>query len=427
MPSETPPGPLTSPSPSPIAYLTGEYPKVSHTFIQREAEALRRLGHEVVTCSVRRVDPENLTGPEERSAEASTFYLLAAAKSPLRLLGDHLATLVRAPGRYFRALGLAWRTRAPGARAALYQLFYFAEAVVLAAELRRRGVRHLHNHFADSSCTVAMLTAEIADIPMSFTMHGPTEFFAVERWRLDAKIARARFVACISHFCRSQLMIWAEPSEWGKLAIVHCGIDPDRYGRAPGHASAKRLVFVGRLAAVKGVPVLLDALARLRADDPEVTLTLVGDGPERGWIEERIAELGLGGAVGITGYLDQDAVADRLARADVFVLPSFAEGVPVVLMEAMATGLPVVTTRIAGIPELVEDGVSGLVVPPGDAVALADALAALLADPARREEMGAAGRAHVAAEHAIDREAAWLSRVLAGEANGRLRPGDDQQ
>ena len=176
MPAETPSGP----QPSRIAYLTGEYPRVSHTFIQREAEGLRGLGLDVTTCSVRRVHPENLTGPEERAAEASTFYLLAAAKNPLRLLRDHAAALIRAPGRYLRALALAWRTRPPGLKAALYQLFYFAEAGVLAAELRRRGVEHLHNHFADSSCTVAMLAAGIAGLPYSFTMHGPTEFFAVE-------------------------------------------------------------------------------------------------------------------------------------------------------------------------------------------------------------------------------------------------------
>lgn len=417
----------TQPGPGRIAYLTGEYPKVSHTFILREAEALRGLGLDVLTCSVRRTGPENLTGPEERAAAASTFYLIAAAKNPLRLIGDHAAALVRAPGRYLRTLALAWRTRPPGLRAALYQLFYFAEAAVLAAELRRRKVEHLHNHFANSSCTVAMLTAGLSGLPYSFMMHGPAVFFEAPRWRLDEKIARARFVACISHFCRSQGMIWAAPGHWDRMHIVHCGVEPGRYGRNPGRdaerAPGKRLVFVGRLAAVKGVPVLLEALARLRADDPEVTLTLVGDGPERGWIEARIAALGLAGAVTVTGYLGQGEVAAELAGSDIFVLPSFAEGVPVVLMEAMATGLPVVTTRIAGIPELVEDGVSGLVVPPGDAAGLAGALATLLADPALRDRMGAAGRAHVVAEHDIAKEAAWLGEILAGRAGARLRPG----
>ncbi len=410
-----------------IAYLTGEYPRVSHTFIQREAEALRGHGLEVTTCSVRRIDPENLTGPEERAAEASTFYLLAAARNPLRLVRDHVAALIRTPGRYFRTFGLAWRTRPPGLKAALYQLFYFAEAVVLAAELRRRGVEHLHNHFANSSCTVAMLTSGISGIPYSFTMHGPAVFFEAEKWRLDEKIARAAFVSCISHFCRSQGMIWAAPRHWERMRIVHCGVEPARYGRDPDRAADRRLVFVGRLAAVKGVPVLLEALARLRGTDGEVTLTLVGDGPERGWIEERIQALGLEGAVTITGYLSQAEVAGELAKADVFVLASFAEGVPVVLMEAMATGLPVVTTRIAGIPELVEDGVSGFVVPPGDAATLASRLATLIDDPERAAAMGAAGRAKVVAEYDSARESVWLGEILAGRAGDGLRPetGDE--
>lgn len=441
-----------SAGPNRVAYLTGEYPKVSHTFIQREAEGLRAAGIEVRTCSVRRVDPENLTGPEERAAEASTFYVLAAAKSPLKLLGDHLGWLARAPGRYLSALGLAWRTRPPGIKSLIYQAFYLGEAGVLAGELRRVKARHLHNHFADSSCTVAMLAARIAGIPYSFTMHGPTEFFEAHKWRLDVKIAEARFVACISHFCRSQLMIFAEPADWEKLVIVHCGVEPERYGGdlAPpsddpdhtlalggragveeacdsatdgGRSSSKHLVFVGRMAAVKGVPVLLDAVARLHGEDPDVTLTLVGDGPDRGLIEARIAALGLDRVVTITGYLSQAEVADQLARADVFVLPSFAEGVPVVLMEAMASRLPVVTTRIAGIPELVEDGVSGFVVPPGDATSLASRLGDLLADPDLRVQMGAAGRAKVEAEFDIRAETAWLAEILRGKARG-LRPAE---
>lgn len=421
----------TGPALDRIAYLTGEYPKVSHTFIQREAEALRARGLEVLTCSVRQVAPENLTGAEERAAQDTTFYLLAAARNPLRLLGAHLGALIAQPGRYLRTLALAWRTRAPGLRAALYQLIYFAEAGVLVQELQRRGVQHLHNHFADSSCTVAMLAGSLGNIPFSFTMHGPTEFFEVARWRLDEKIARATFVACISHFCRSQLMIYADPGDWPKLHIVHCGVQPERYGTPPERAPGKRLVFVGRMAAVKGVPVLLDAVARLHAQDPEVSLTLVGDGPDRSLIESRIAELGLGGAVTITGYLSQDGVAEQLAQADIFVLPSFAEGVPVVLMEAMVTGLPVVTTRIAGIPELVQDGTNGFVVPPGCANSLATALERLLADPELRSQFGATGQAHVAAEYNIDHEGAWLHEILMARHHGSpdlpLRPAAPSQ
>ena len=174
---------------------------------------------------------------------------------------------------------------------------------------------------------------------------------------------------------------------------------------------------------MKGAPLLLDAVARLAAARPGLRLTLVGDGPERPALEARAAELGLGARVAFTGYLTQDQVADTLARADALALPSFAEGVPVVLMEAMATGLPVVTTRIMGIPELVEDGVSGLLVPPGDLDALTAALDRLAGDPAGAAAMGRAGRAKVAADYDLGAEASWLKRLFAGHLAGDPPPG----
>ena len=396
-----------------IAYLTSEYPAVSHTFILREIAALRAEGREVITCSTRRPGPAHRKGAAEAAEAATTFYVIDAAKNPVTFLAAQAATLAR-PRRWLEALQLAWKTRQPGPKALLWQAFYLAEAAVLARHLRREGVTHLHNHFGDSSGTVAMLTSVLADIPFSLTIHGPSIFFEPRRWHLGEKAARARFVACISHFCRSQVMVFTDPGDWTKLQIVHCGVHPDRYGRTAGPAG-DRMVFVGRLAAVKGVRVLLDALAEVRRTRPGATLTLVGDGPERAGIEAHAAALELSEAVRFTGYLTQDEVAAELAAADLFVLPSFAEGVPVVLMEAMATGLPVIATRIAGIPELVEEGVSGLLVPPGDAVALAAAIGELLADPDRRAAMGRAGRAKVAAEFDQATEAALLGRLIDGE------------
>ncbi len=400
----------------PVAYLTGEYPMVSHTFIQREIDGVRRAGVGVIPFAIRRPGPEHLTGPEERAAAAETFYVIEAARNPLRLLGAHLGCLVAAPGRYLAALRLALTGGGPGARALLWQIFYFAEAGVLARALRRRGVRHIHNHFADSSCTVTMLAAALGGLPYSFTMHGPTEFFAAERWRLDLKIARARFVACISHFCRSQLMIFAAPEHWEKLRIVHCGVEPARYGGGPGGrggAGTADIVTVCRLAPLKGGAVLLEALARPGAAG-EVRLTVVGDGPARAALERAAAAGGLGGRVRFTGYRSQDQVAAHLAEAGIFVLASFAEGVPVVLMEAMAGRLPVIATRVGGVAELVEDGVSGLLVAPSDAGGLAAAIARLAADPALRARMGEAGRAKVAAEFDVDAGAARLAALFAG-------------
>lgn len=388
-----------------IAYLAGEYPAVSHTFILREIAALRAQGLDILTCSVRRPGPGQIRGPAEQAEAQATFNLLDAAKNPRRLIGAQIAALKR-PGLYGRTLRKAWSMRGPGLRAALYQMFYFLEATVLARHLKDRGVTHLHNHFAQASGNVALLAARLAEIPFSFTLHGPADFTDPKLWRLDAKIADAVFVACISHYCRSQAMLASPLGHWPRLHIVHCGVEPARYDAPPPNGQG--LLFVGRLAAAKGVPVLIAAMARIRAAHPQAHLTLIGDGPDRARLEEQVRDLNLAGAVRFTGYQNQDEVAAALAQAAIFVLPSFAEGVPVVLMEAMAARRPVVATRIAGIPELVEDGVSGRIVPPGDAVALADAVCAILSDPDRAETMGQAGRRIVEAEFDIAREAAKL-------------------
>ncbi|MEM9097664.1 MAG: glycosyltransferase family 4 protein [Pseudomonadota bacterium] len=414
---------MTKP-PTRIAYLTGTYPKASHTFILREAAGLRDHGFDITTFSIREPAAAEIIGPEEAEAQSKTFYVLSNAMRPTTLIGAHLKGLFRAPIRYLSTLAQAWRMRGPGARAALYQLFYFAEAVVLAQELNRRQIRHLHNHFSDSSCTVAMLASRLAQIPFSFMMHGPNEFVEAPRWRLDLKIAEAAFVTCISHFCRSQGMIYAAPEHWAKMHIVHCGIETERYEKNDiTDRTGKTLVFVGRLVAVKGVPILLDTLARLKPEHPDLKLILIGDGPDSSWIEDRIRELELDETVQLTGYQSQTEVAEHLARADILVLPSFAEGVPVVLMEAMASGLPVITTRIAGIPELVHDGMNGFVVPPGDIEALRDRIGKLLKEPETGVRFGKAGREHVAREYNITSEAGWLAQILQHNLDGTPRPG----
>lgn len=407
-----------------IAYLTGEYPRATDTFIQREVAALRAQGFQVTTCSIRRTGADHLVGPEQQAEAANTFYVLAAALRPLVGLRAH-ARALRSPRRYFAALRLAMKTAPGGAKAMIYQMFYFAEAVVLADHLDRQGVRHLHNHIAKASCTVAMLVDALSDISYSFTLHGPDIFFEPIRWRLDEKIARATFVACISDFCRSQGMSFAARDHWDRMHIIHCGVTPDRY-QAPQGRPGNSLLFVGRLAAVKGVPILLEAVKRLRQDHPEVTLTLIGDGPERPQLEAEAKALGLADGVAFLGYKSQSDVAEALQHTDALVLPSFAEGVPVVLMEAMAAALPVVTTQIAGIPELVQDGVSGHLVPPGNVDALTAALAVVLGDPDKAAAMGAAGRQIVERDYDVSREAARLGQLfrsyLAGAAPQDKRP-----
>ena len=404
-----------------LAYLTGEYPRASDTFIQREVAALRALGHDVLTCSIRTTGPEHLVGPEQRAEHAGTFKVLDACRSPLRLIRAH-GRWMRQPGRYLRALSLAWRTAPEGVRGRACNLIYFAEAAVLARHLDEIGATHLHNHIAKQSGTVAMLAAEIAGLPHSFTLHGPDIFFAPEHWRLDEKVARATFVACISNFARSQAMLFSDRAHWDKLHIVHCGVEPGRYA-SPVEGPGTRLLYVGRLDAVKGVRVLFDALQIARAERPGLTLTLIGDGPDRAALERAAPE-----GTSFLGFRNQDDVAAALAEHDALVLPSFAEGVPVVLMEAMAAARPVVATSVGGVSELVRHGETGLLVPPGDEVALARALVKISGDAALRQRLGLAGRERVRSEFDAREEAARLAILFhaygAGAPRPARRPGD---
>jgi glycosyltransferase involved in cell wall biosynthesis len=394
-----------------LAYLTAEYPKVSHTFVMREVDALRRLGAAVDTFTIRRTPSDGLLSDADRAAARETFAVLPPDWG--RLLGAHLRWALRHPRRYWATLGLALRLSPVGLRARLWQLFYFAEAVLVADELRRRRIGHVHAHFANVACWVALLAASLRGTTWSFTMHGPLEFDEVARYGIPEKLARADLVVCISDFARAQLMRQVDRSHWGKLHVVHCGVEPDRYASNGRRADGPlEVVSVGRLAAMKGFPVLIDAVASLQ--EP-VRLTLVGDGPDGDALREQAASAGAD--VTFAGALGADEVTGVLRRADVFCLPSFAEGVPVVLMEAMASGLPVVTTSVMGIPELVRDGVSGVLVPPGRPERLAGALRVLAEEPETRRAMGEAGRATVEREFDVDRSAGQLLRLFTAITN----------
>ncbi|WP_345710882.1 glycosyltransferase, partial [Kineococcus glutinatus] len=309
-------------------------------------------------------------------------------------------------------LGLAARSGRT-ARSRTWQSFYLAEALVLLEELRRRGIRHLHVHFANGSADVARLVVAMGralDGPQAgwrwtLSMHGPTEFEAVTAHDLPAKVRSAAAVACISDFCRAQLMRHSEPSSWPKLHLVRMGVDAARFTDASAERAQRptgplRVLFVGRLVPEKGPALLLDAVAELRRrrGAAAVELRVVGGGPLEDGLRRQVRAGGLGNAVSLLGPLANEELPPQYRWADVFCLPSFAEGVPVVLMEAMATGLPVVTTAIAGVPELVRDGENGLLVPPGRVDALVDALLALADDPRTRHRLGAAGRGRVVGE-----------------------------
>lgn len=404
-----------------VAYITGRFPEVSLTFILREIEALRALGFEVKTCSLRQTPLSQHPGAAEKAAAATTFVVQKAVLDIPFVLAALFWAFGR-PGRCFKALRLAWRTRAPGWRNGLYQILYFLEAILLAHYLVREKVDHLHNHFVFGSATVSMLASDMTGIPFSFTLHGPADLFEPYRWALREKTARASFVATISHYARSQLMYFSNPEDWHKIRIIHCGVTPGKYvgTRSKEETSDVRLLFVGRLDPVKGLRVLLAAMHRLLPEIPTLHLTLVGDGPDRANLEAEAASLG--DRVTFTGYLSQDAVAQKMQDSDVFVLPSFAEGVPVVLMEAMASGCPVIATQVAGVGELVEPGIHGLLVAPGDLDALTDAIRTLALDPDRRQALAQAGPAKVAEAFDIQTEAARIGTLFCTPDHPAVRP-----
>ena len=403
-----------------IAYMTGVYPRATDTFIQREVAALRAAGVHVHTFSIRKPATKENVGPEQQAERERTFYVLPPC--PWAMFTSHLRLLLTSPGRYFAALRTMLTVRPPGLKAFVWQCAYFAEAGIIALRVRELGIVHLHNHFSNSSCSVAMLAAEMGGFTFSFTMHGPAEFFEPKYWRIDEKTRRALFVACISHFCRSQAMVFAPQEKWDLLHVVHCGVDPALFAPRRHSGAGSQLLFVGRLAGVKGLPILLDALAQLKQRRPDIHLNVAGDGPDRARLEAQARRLGVAENVTFLGYRSQQQVRELLAGTDVFVMTSFAEGVPVVLMEAMAAQVAVVATRIAGIPELVDDGVSGFLVPPGDSQSVVQRVDQLLADADLRNQFGTSGRRKVEQEFNIALEADRLRHVLTSALAGQGTP-----
>ncbi len=403
-----------------IAYLTGEYPRGTDTFISREIMALRKRGLEIETFSIRRAAGNLKLGNNQQSERERTFYVLEQTFG--HILWAILTVIAKYPSGFSRAVRLAVSTAAPGLRSLAYQIFYLTEACVLVRQMDQRELTHIHNQFADSSCTVAMLAAEISGTRFSFTIHGPGIFFEPKLWRLDEKAERAQFVACISHFCRSQTMAHCRSANWDRLHIVHCGIDLADFVSREHEGSATRLLFVGRLAPIKGLTVLIEAFSQLAEEHPQLSLDIVGDGPARAELEQLVGERSFSKRIRFLGYRSEEEVGELLKEAEIFVLASFAEGVPVVLMEAMAAGVPCLATRVAGIPELIEDGESGLLAPAGDIDSLVARLRELISQPDLRNRLARAGRAKVESEFDLNREAAWLARLFSERMRGESPP-----
>jgi glycosyltransferase involved in cell wall biosynthesis len=402
-----------------IAYLLSRYPAVSHTFFLKEVLGLRERGLDIHVASINPPDRPRHDLPVVEAIEADhTFYVKSGGIAQLAL--QLLLVALRNPGVTLRGLRATFHLGGWDMKAWAFALFYLAEALLVGQWMRRRSLNHLHVHFGGPVATVGMITAQAWRVPWSITLHGPDEFFDQEAFYLRQKVESADFVVCISDFCRSQVLRLAPNLADGRLEVVRLGVDceallPPVLDPRSIRATV-RLVCTGRMVSAKGHRILLEAIAPLITDGVEISCALVGDGPERRSLEALAARLGISGQVRFLGALAHQATLAEVAQADIFVLASFAEGLPVALMEAMALGVPCVSTTIAAIPELIEDGGNGLLVSPSNVQALRDALRRLTEDSDLRRTLGQRARVTVEVHYNLARNldklaATWRRRL----------------
>lgn len=409
-----------------VAYLVNHYPAVSHSFIRREIHALERRGFCVQRIALRGwagplADPQDVLEREQ-----TTFVL---RQGLLSLFATVVATAASHPRRFFIALALTTRLARGSDRPFLFHCMYLAEACTVRRWMKKQGTAHIHAHFGTNSAEVAMLACELGSGRYSFTVHGPDEFDRPAALNLLEKIRRAAFIVAISSYTRSQLMRWSRPADWPKINVVHCGLEPGFYREeTPPVGASDKFVCVGRLTEQKGHLLLLDAMRMVFDRGHAFTLVLVGDGELREPIRQRSVELGLEPFVRIAGWLSGAEVRTELLSARALLLPSFAEGLPVAIMEAMALRIPVITTFVAGIPELVVEGETGWLVPAGDQSLLSAAIIECLgASSERLESMGELARIRVLSRHDIDQEAGKLAALIQSHAVAAVPEADGQR
>jgi colanic acid/amylovoran biosynthesis glycosyltransferase len=397
-----------------VAYLVSQYPTISHTFIMREVLRLRADGMEIWVASINAPDRENSRLTADERAEALSTYCVKG-DGPGGALVAHLATIASRPVAYGRGLLAALSLAGTDVRRMAMHVLYFVEAVMIGRWMAGHGLSHLHVHFATPAATVGLIAVRIFPVTMSMTVHGPDEFYDVPGYILREKVLGCRFVCCISQYARSQLMRITPIDAWDRLEVVPLGVDPAAFSPRPANDEPKlfEVLCVGRLVPAKGQAVLIEAAAALIAAGRALRVRLVGDGPDRPALEALVRARGLAGHVIFEGAVDQDGIRALYRQADAFALASFAEGVPVVLMEAMAMEIPVIATGITGIPELIRDGVDGLLVMPSDVAALAAAIARLMDEPLLRRGLGLAGRLRVIDRYNLAVNVGRLAAVFA--------------
>lgn len=402
-----------------LLYLIGQFPAINHSYLLAEIRHLRGLGFDVSVASVSPPDrpPEKLS-PVEREEAARTYYLKTVPAIEIAFL--NVSELFRHPLRYVRGLIFAIRLGSSLSRAP-YHLAYFAEAILVGRYMRQGGVSHVHANF---SATVALIVARTFPVTMSFGVYGFGELYDPSATQLAERVRGAVFVRSNSRHGRGQLMLSCKKSEWSKLIYVPLGIDASEFAPRPQRSVSMPpcILCVGRLAPEKGQALLLEAIAALSAEGRPVHLRLVGDGPDRHWLESRAAELGIASQVEFAGWVDQDELMALYSETDLFVLPSLAEGIPMVLMEAMAMQIPCVAPRITGIPELIDHGIDGMLFAVADVEDLTKQIRILLEAPELCAKMGRQARARVVREYDMARNTGLFAAVLSERLGGAASP-----
>jgi colanic acid/amylovoran biosynthesis glycosyltransferase len=407
-----------------LAYLLSSYPDISHTFFLNEITELTKHGFDVDVASINRPgwEPQNLSEPVSDWI-SKTFYIKAGRTFHTCCL--LLTILITCPLVVFRGINAVIRLGLREPVATFYSMFYLAEALILGDWLRSRGHTHLHVHFGGPVATVGLLASIAWRIPYSMTIHGPEEFYSVEKSHLRKKVEQARFVLCISDYCRSQLMKISQPVQWKKFHIVRLGVDvalfaPKQTFNSDDHLE---LVSVGRLVPDKGHLLLLQAFSRLVSQGYKLRLRIIGEGSERKNLENFIIDQHLADSVTLEGARNHEFTRGLLSDADIFVLASFAEGLPIALMEAMAMEVACVSTYIAGIPELIRPEVDGLLVPASSEEALVEALKRLILDRTFRQSLGYSGRRRVVDLYSLDTNVALLVETMIAQLGPKLAAG----
>lgn len=397
-----------------LAYLISTYPTLSMIFVLREVLALRSLGFRIETASINPPEraPEAMTPAE--AAEARRTYCIKRHGIAGAVAASFEALVSNFPG-FLRGLALAFRLAHFDLRRLFFNLMYLTEAFMVGQWMKRNRLSHLHVHLASQAASVGLFAHHIFGFGYSLTVHGPDEFYHARGHYLAEKIAAADFIVCISSFARSQMMLQSPYAHWQKFVVAPLGIDPEVFmPRTPNPAPDPfEILCVGRLTPAKGQHLLIDAVNELARQGRSVRLRLVGAGPDEVALRQHAARIAYPERIIFSGAVNQDRIRDYYAAADAFCLPSFAEGVPVVLMEAMAMQIPCVTSRITGIPELIRDGIDGLLVAPSDVDGLVDALAQLMDDEELRARLGKAGRARVLAEYDLRENVQRLAAIFA--------------